>query len=215
MFATGFKAIFMVIVAAVLAACSGAPTQTFNAGTTASVALLPGEAQPGEVAALTQKIMGLGAGIDPEEAARAARIAYSYTAQLRRDYQITDGPFIHNIKVNNGTKPRGLCWHWAQDMETRLGQESFQTLDLHRAIANFDNWRLEHSTVIVSAAGASMYDGLVLDPWRKGGVLVWDDVRADTRYNWTPRQEVFAYKRARGELTTRYVTEAGATIRVE
>jgi len=214
MFATGVRAVLAIIFMAALAACGGAPLERASSANPA-LSLLPGEAAPGEVAALSQKIMGLGANVDPAEAARAARIAYSYTAQLRRDYQITDGPLVHNIKVNNGTKPRGLCWHWAQDMETRLGQENFQTLDLHRAIANFDNWRLEHSTVIISAAGADMYDGLVLDPWRKGGVLVWEDVRADTRYNWTPRQEVFAYKRARGELTTRYVDAAGATIRTE
>lgn len=209
---TGLKWVLALVLVAALAAC-GAP-QTQRAGGSA-LSIQADQAEPGKVAALTEKIMSLSATIDPEEAARAARIAYSYTAQLRREYQITDGPLIHNIKVNNGSKPRGLCWHWAQDMEIRLGQENFQTLDLHRAISNFDNWRLEHSTVIISAAGASMYDGVVLDPWRKGGVLVWDDVRSDTRYNWTPREEVFAWKRARGELTTRYVDAAGATIRTE
>lgn len=214
MMVTGFRTGLALALMAVLAACGG-PQSPRASASGAALSVQSTEVEPGNVAALTQKLMGLGAGVDPEEAARAARIAYSYTAQLRREYQITDGPLIHNIKVNNGVKPRGLCWHWAQDMETRLGQENFQTLELHRAISNFDNWRLEHSTVIVSAAGASMYDGVVLDPWRKGGVLVWDDVRADTRYNWTPREEVFEWKRQRGELTTRYVTAAGATIRTE
>ncbi|WP_371224435.1 hypothetical protein [Roseovarius sp. 2305UL8-3] len=162
-----------------------------------------------DVADLTASILALSPGIDPEEAARAARISYEHTARLRREYQITDGPLLHNIKVNNGTKPRGLCWHWAEDMEKRLKIENFQTLDLHRAIANYDNWRLEHSTTIVSAKGASMYDGIVLDPWRKGGVLTWKAVRADTRYKWTPRADVFEWKRERGLLTTRYVTAAG------
>ncbi len=209
---TGSKSVLALVLVAALAACGGPQTQRASGP---ALSVQADQVEPGKVAALTEKIMSLSAAVDPEEAARAARIAYSYTAQLRREYQITDGPLIHNIKVNNGVKPRGLCWHWAQDMEIRLGQENFQTLDLHRAISNFDNWRLEHSTVIVSAAGASMYNGVVLDPWRKGGVLVWDDVRADTRYNWTPREEVFAWKRARGELTTRYVDAAGATIRTE
>jgi len=121
------------------------------------------------VAALTAGILALSDQIDPEEAARAARIAYAHTAELKVQYQITDGPLAHNIKVNNGTKPRGLCWHWAEDMEKRLKAENFQTLQLHRAIANYDNWRLEHSTAIISLRGASMYQGMVLDPWRKGG----------------------------------------------
>lgn len=164
------------------------------------------------IAALDQALRALSPGIDPQEAARAARIAYEYTAKLKRDYQIEDGPILHNIKVNNGTKPRGLCWHWAEDLEKRLGAEGFATLDLHRAIANFDNWRLEHSTVILSAKGADMYDGMVLDPWRKGGVLFWEKVRQDTRYNWTPRQEVFDWKKERGLLTVRYVTAAGTPV---
>lgn len=161
------------------------------------------------VAELAAGILALGPGIDPQEALRAAQISYNHTASLKEAYQITDGPLIHNIKVNNGTKPRGLCWHWAEDVETRLKAENFQTLDLHRAIANYDNWRLEHSTAIISAKGASMYDGMVLDPWRKGGTLFWQGVRADKRYNWTPRQEVFDWKRERGLLTVRYVTAAG------
>ena len=62
-----------------------------------------------------------------------------------------------------GLKPRGLCWHWAEDIERRLRAEDFQTLDLHRAIANANNIRIEHSTTIVSRRGDGMYDGLVLD----------------------------------------------------
>lgn len=170
------------------------------------------QAESPQVAALAAGIMAMSDEIDPEEALRAARISYQHTAVLKAEYQITDGPLLHNIKVNRGDKPRGLCWHWAEDMENRLKAENFQTLQLHRAIANYDNWRLEHSTAIISVAGASMYDGMVLDPWRKGGRLFWERVRADTRYNWTPRLEVFEWKRARGLLTTRYITEAGVPV---
>ncbi len=162
-----------------------------------------------EIAKLTAGILEMGQGIDPEEAARAARIAYTHTAVLKEAYQITDGPIIHNIKVNNGTKPRGLCWHWAEDLENRLAEEDFQTLDLHRAIANYDNWRLEHSTVIVSAKGDAMDKGMVLDPWRFGGRLFWSAVTEDRRYAWAPRQFVFDWKRERGLLTVRYVQAAG------
>ncbi|MEL7117061.1 MAG: hypothetical protein AAGP08_16005, partial [Pseudomonadota bacterium] len=122
---------------------------------------------------------------------------YSYTAVLRDEYQITDPPLVHNFKVNRGIKPRGLCWHWAEDMEKRLKAEGFQTLELHRAIANHDNIRIDHSTAIVSAKGATMFEGVVIDPWRKGGVLSWMRVRDDDRYDWRPRAEVLAYYRAR------------------
>ncbi len=168
-----------------LAACSAPP---------------PGErgvVDRGDVAALEAAILALGPEVDPEEAARAARITYEYTAVLVQQYEIVDPPLVHNTKVNMGLKPRGLCWHWAEDIERRLRAEDFQTLDLHRAIANANNIRIEHSTTIVSRRGDGMYDGLVLDPWRFGGVVYWGGVRADPKYEWFPQLQVHAEKRAR------------------
>ncbi len=154
-------------------------------------------ADQADVAALAREILALSPSIDPEEAARAAAISYSHTAVLRAEYQIVDPPLIHNAKVNAGIKPRGLCWHWAEDMERRLKAEQFTTLDLHRAIANHDNIRVDHSTAIVSAKGADMYQGIVVDPWRKGGELTWIGVLDDRRYKWAPRSEVLKIYAAR------------------
>ena len=151
-----------------------------------------------QIAELSHAIQSLGPDIDPEEAQRAARVSYLYPLQLAQQYQITDSPIIHNIKVNQGLRPRGLCWHWAQDMETRLAQENFQTLDLHRAIGNSEvALRIDHSTVIISAKGDDMYQGLVVDPWRHAGKLFWGDPKLDTKYQWIPRQKVFELKRQR------------------
>lgn len=168
------------------AACASVPPQD-----------LPRPA-PTDVAALAQAITDLGPDIDPAEAQRMAQISYDYPLRLAVEYQIEDSPIIHNMKVNQGLKPRGLCYQWADDLETRLSAENFQTLELHRAIANSESAiRIEHSTVIVSAPGDSMYDGIVLDPWRNGGLLFWGATREDTRYPWLPREEVFKRKRAR------------------
>lgn len=155
---------------------------------------------PDEVDRLARGIVALSPRIDPDEAQRAANIAVNYPKQLRRQYQVEDPPLIHNMKVNSGRKPRGLCWHWAQDLQTRLAREEFQTLDLHRAIANAHTRLLiDHSTVILSAHGDDMEQGMVLDPWRYGGVLYWAPTLKDEKYDWVPRQEVFAMKRARRE----------------
>ncbi len=149
-----------------------------------------------EVQRLAGEIRSLGPDIDPEEADRAARIAYSYTAQLVQEYEITDPPLIHNAKVNKGLRPRGLCWHWAEDIERRLKQEDFQTLEMHRAIANADNpFRIDHSTAIISRKGETMYDGVVLDPWRYGGVLFWSPLVEDKKYEWVPRDVVLEKRR--------------------
>ncbi|MEL7097391.1 MAG: hypothetical protein AAGM84_01055 [Pseudomonadota bacterium] len=153
-----------------------------------------------EIASLTRAFMAMGPQVDPDEAARAARIAFDYPLQLRAQYQVTDPPLIHNAKVNAGTRPRGLCWHWADDMQARFAAEGFQTLDLHRAIANSDNMLIDHSTVIVSAKGDGWSEGIVTDPWRYGGRLFWSPTLDDRRYNWIPRQQVFAERRRREGL---------------
>lgn len=151
-----------------------------------------------DVAGLEAALTALGPEVDPEEAARAAALAYSHTDVLAAEYQITDPPLIHNTKVNMGLRPRGLCWHWAEDMEKRLQQEGFTTLTVHRAIANADNpFRIDHSTAILSRRGDSFDKGIVLDPWRKGGVLFWAPVAEDTNYNWRARTQVLQEKRDR------------------
>ena len=161
----------------------------------------PPEQAPDEISRLATGIMALSPDIDPEEVRRAARIAITYPLQLREEYGVTDPPLIHNMKVNAGLRPRGLCWQWADDMQARLAAENFRTLSLHRAIANADTrLRIDHSTVIVSALNDDMFKGMVLDPWRYGGILFWAPTLEDKKYVWVPRQKVFAMKRARRKL---------------
>lgn len=162
----------------------------------------PTPPDPAQIEELSRNISDLGPQVDPEEARRAARIAYEHTYVLAQQYQITDPPLVHNTKVNLGLRPRGLCWHWAEDLEQRMRAEGFRSLSLHRAIANSDNaFRIEHSTLIVSAAGDGMFQGIVLDPWRKGGRLTWVATPQDPDYDWKPREQVFATKRARAQGT--------------
>ena len=148
-----------------------------------------------EIDALDRAIRGLGPGVDAEEAARAAEISIRYPMALREQYRVTDPPLVHNTKVNMGLRDRGLCWHWADDLEDRLAEEQFKTLDLHRAIANATTILIDHSTVVISARGGSMEEGIVLDGWRKGGDLFWSRVTEDPRYKWERRAEVFARRR--------------------
>lgn len=153
-----------------------------------------------EILELAGALAALSPEVDREEAARAARISYARTAELREIYQITDPPLVHNAKVNAGLRPRGLCWHWADDLEARLRAENFQTFSFHRAIANATSLRIDHSTVIISAKGEGMFDGMVLDPWRKGGVLTWVPTATDPKYKWVDRQIVFANRIERERL---------------
>jgi hypothetical protein len=167
----------------------------------------PPVAGKAQIAELALGIGAMGPEVDPEEAARAARIAFDYSRQLAREYQVTDPPLIHNMKVNSGLRPRGLCYQWADDIEARLSQENFSTL--HRAIANADNpFLIDHSTTIISRRGDTMFEGVILDPWRYGGRLFWSPTLADKRYNWHPRAAVF--ERKRQSLPPRQVVARGS-----
>lgn len=144
-----------------------------------------------EIAALAHSLKALDPRVDVGEANRAARISYEYSHHLAIAYQITDAPLTHNAKVNRGEKPRGLCRHWAEDMEARLNQEGFQTLVVHRAIANAQKrFLIEHSSAVISARGDTMEQGIVVDPWRMGGVLFWSRVPDDPKYPWRRRIDV-------------------------
>lgn len=166
---------FTGLLALPLAACGGT-SQKLASGNT--------------VSDLRADIMAMGADVDPEEASRAARIAFDHTRVLAERYQITDPPLVHNTKVNLGLKPRGLCWHWAEDLEQRLNAEAFETLEMNRAIAEGRGIRIDHSTAIISRKGDGHAKGVVLDPWRKGGVLFFAPVAEDTRYFWEAREVV-------------------------
>lgn len=160
----------------------------------AGCAPAPKDASPDDIDRLARQIEALGPGVDPREAARAARIAYTYSLQLREEYNVTDGPIIHNAKVNNGLRERGLCVHWAEDIEKRLDAEGFETLEMHRAIAEGNEFRIDHSTAVISARGDGFEEGIVLDPWRFGGVLYWALTPQDAKYFWEPQMEVLARK---------------------
>jgi hypothetical protein len=152
--------------------------------------------QDRKIAELTQALRDLGPGIDPAEAARVAEIAVREPLKWAQEWQVDSSPLVHNFRVNHGMRPRGLCKDWADDLQKAMWRENLQSFDLHRAIANSRNIRLEHSVLILSAKGAAMEDGILLDPWRLGqGQLYYVKVPEDPRYDWLPREEVFAWKR--------------------
>ena len=151
----------------------------------------PTQGSLSDVAALTRTIQSMSPQVDPAEARRAAELSYRFAFQLAHSYQITDPPLIHNAKVNAGKKQRGLCYHWAEDMQLMLIASGFDTLEIQRAIANADSRILiDHSSAVITARGAPMHSGVIIDPWRYGGRLFWSPVIQDTRYPWKTRQEV-------------------------
>jgi len=167
-------ALWVILAAFALGGCSvGQPTATQD-----------------DIDALTLAIQNLGPDVDPIEARKAATISYTYSQHLAAEWNVTGPAILHNAKIANGFREFGLCNDWAQAMTTRLRQENFRTLDLHWATSPPTEFRIIHHSALISAKGDSMYDGIILDPWRYSGALHWAPVREDTKYNWRPRLEV-------------------------
>lgn len=136
-------------------------------------------------AELERALRALGPSVEPLEAARVARATLAYSMELAHDYRLTKPPIAHNVLVNTGLRPRGLCTHWAEDILRMLIDMDLESFDLYWGVAYPRRpWRLEHSTPVITARGGRFEDGLVLDAWRDSGWLYWGKVTEDKRYRW-------------------------------
>lgn len=133
-------------------------------------------------ATLADALCQLGPEVDPTEATLLARSAYSQSSELAEEYRAVRPAFAQNILVNIGLRKRGLCYHWAEDLEKRLRALHTQTLELRWAVAHRATVN-EHNALVVTAPGASFTNGIVLDAWRNSGRLCWRPVLQD-RYPW-------------------------------
>ena len=138
-----------------------------------------------KVRKISASIQDLGSDVDPVEARKIARTVVYYPLKLAKIYELTKPPIIHNVLVNMGSKPRGLCYHWANDILDKLEKQNPQTVNLYWAIANKGKPR-EHSSLVVTAKNQDFYQGLVFDGWRKSGNLYWTKIADDPKYKWHP-----------------------------
>ncbi|HMP82582.1 MAG TPA: hypothetical protein PKA41_07730 [Verrucomicrobiota bacterium] len=140
------------------------------------------EYQLGGKADLAARLIELSNTVNHAEARLLADTAYNYSLDLAERYRAVRPAALQNILVNTGFRERGLCFQWADDLTAKLDSLELQTLQLHRAVARLGTPR-EHSAVVVTAVGQPFDDGVVLDAWRRQGLLCWNDVIYDT-YKW-------------------------------
>lgn len=156
--------------------------------TTSGAGGQPRAAQPDD-AADSRRLMLQLAALDPtvweEDAGRVATCAFDCSRQLAREYRVVRPARLHNFLVNVGLRKRGLCYHWADDLLTRLQPLNPATLELRRGTARAGTHR-EHNCVVVTARGQPFERGIVLDAWRRCGQLVWSPVSSD-KYPWVER----------------------------
>ena len=136
-----------------------------------------------KIVELYQAIMGLGPNIIAKEAQFVAREAVLYPKVLTNRYKLATPPLYHNVLVNYGKRPRGLCYQWTHDMGKQINRP-MQSLQFYHGVAFRRNYWKEHSTLVVTAKGKGVPEGIVLDPWRNSGTLFWSRVKDDKKYPW-------------------------------
>ncbi len=175
MLRTVFFRIGLLFCLALFWACAGAPWKGESER----------EWEEGRIAELQAALLALGPEVDREEAGRTARTAIATSRRLAAAYRVTPPARWHNLLVRLGARERGLCYHWAEDLLQEIQALELRTLEVHWGVAHRGSDLREHNSVVVTAVDRPFAEGLVLDPWRESGRLVWVRVRED-RYPWEP-----------------------------
>jgi hypothetical protein len=137
------------------------------------------------VVALQKELLNLDTSILADDAARFAQAAVNQSAALGRQYHAVSPSWLHNILVNSGLRPRGLCYEWTNDLFPILHELDCQSLQLHLAVARMDT-KHEHNCVVVTARNQPFAQGIVIDGWRRSGRLWFGRVATDEKHPWRP-----------------------------
>ena len=132
---------------------------------------------------LAEQLTRLSPAIPAAETRDFASAAVEHSADLRRAYGVRLNHSLHNVLVYWGLKERGFCWHWQHDLAARLSGAAHPQLELHRIVADAGSTWHEHHALAVTPPGGSWDEGIVLDAWRREGVLWFGPVKTDS-YPW-------------------------------
>lgn len=143
------------------------------------------ETRAGKARQLSQDLQKLSPTVNPAEADKLAHTAIEVSARLSEDFKPMALPWANNALRNMGLRKRGLCYEWRDDLYPHLHVLNLKTLQLHLASA-FRTKPREHNGIIVTARGQRFEDGLILDPWRRGGRLWWGTFAQDRWHKWKP-----------------------------
>ena len=148
-------------------------------------------ATPTQEQHLIRMLTALDRSVDPAEARRLAHAALTYSRTLAKRYRVEASPWVHNFLVNVGLKKRGLCYQWADDLQTHLTRLHLKTLTLYPVGANISDYWSEHNAIAVLPTHhvTPLSYAILLDAWRHSGDLYFAPVEEDTKYHWQIRQD--------------------------
>ena len=152
--------------------------------------------QQQRITALANALQTLSPDADKQETRNLASVAVHTAASSREQYQTKMMPWIHNIEVNSGIKPRGLCFHYANDLAIKLRPLTSPHWQLYFVQAR-PKQLLEHNAIVITAHGKPWQSGIVLDGWRNSGALYFGPVVED-KYPWQLKRK----SRQKSDVTT-------------
>ncbi len=142
-----------------------------------------------EVDTLAALLASLDRNIPKKEAVRLSRDIFSETQTLVKDFDLASPPLYHNFLVNIGLRKKGLCYHWSDALYLYFSAKEYPHFSFHLAGANIGEYFFEHNTLVVTAKGGTVEDGIIIDPWRNSGKLYFSKVKDDRAYRWVHRFE--------------------------
>lgn len=147
-------------------------------------------------ASLAGALMQLSPQVETATAERLADLAFDLARSTAREMAALDPPVALSARHQLGVKTPSFCYSWADRLHRHMRSEPFPGLTLHAVVSPARLLRpIEHSAVLVTAAGQPLSSGIVLDPCRREGRLVWRRAATDWAHDWQPRDAVLWEKR--------------------
>lgn len=126
--------------------------------------------------------------VSKSEARLLSQTSINYSRTLAKRYNVTTTPRMHNAMVNAGFRDRGLCFQWADDLEGKLDQYGFKTMTILPVAANINKLSEHNAIVVLPRNSNDLSQGVLLDPWRHSGELLFMPIQDDKKYNWGIRR---------------------------
>jgi len=108
--------------------------------------------------------------------------------QLKKEFDMISPPQYHNFLVNIGVKEKGLCYHWADALYLYFMKNDYASFEFHLVGANIGEYWNEHNSLVIVEKGMPIEDGIIVDPWRNGGIPYFSKLREDKQYLWIHRK---------------------------
>jgi hypothetical protein len=150
--------------------------------------------------ALSARLVALSPSVNPEEARRVARIAYTTGRELAAKWKMGSSPTMHSFLINIGLKKGGYCYQFATELLLRLDAQKMKTLEFHWAESDAGT-DTEHNVIAVTARGQPFEQGIMLDNWRHSGHLLWGPLNGDPSHVWQENKDAAARRLHRKAVT--------------